>query len=187
MTKRFLLAGLLGGLAMFIWASLAHVVLPLGRMGIRMIPDETAALAALHAALGESRGFYIFPGVTEGPNMQQEYMQKLAVNPSGILIYHPPGYSPSAGGLLLTEFLSELVETLLAVVLLAQTRLVSYRSRVAFIVTVGLVAAVTTNISYWNWYGFPTPYTAVYMGTQLAGFLCAGLVAAAILKPAAKL
>jgi hypothetical protein len=35
MTKRILLAGLLGGLAMFIWQSVAHVVLPLGEAGIQ--------------------------------------------------------------------------------------------------------------------------------------------------------
>jgi hypothetical protein len=38
MTKRALLAGLLGGIAMFIWSSLAHMVLPL-EAGIKEIPQ----------------------------------------------------------------------------------------------------------------------------------------------------
>jgi hypothetical protein len=30
-------------------------------------------------------------------------------------------------------------------------------------------AAIATNISYWNWYGFPKVYTASYMFIQLVG------------------
>ena len=40
MTKRILLAGVLGGIAMFVWASLAHMVLPLGQTGIKEIPTK---------------------------------------------------------------------------------------------------------------------------------------------------
>jgi hypothetical protein len=35
MAKKILLAGILGGLALFAWESLAHMVLPLGDAGIR--------------------------------------------------------------------------------------------------------------------------------------------------------
>jgi hypothetical protein len=36
--------------------------------------------------------------------------------------------------------------------------------------------------SYWNWYGFPTVYTAAYMFMQIVGFLCVGLVVAFVLR-----
>jgi len=36
--KRVFLAGLLGGVAMFMWTSLAHVVLPIGETGVQEIP-----------------------------------------------------------------------------------------------------------------------------------------------------
>lgn len=39
MTRRILLAGVLGGLAMFLWASVAHMVLGLGSLGIQDIPN----------------------------------------------------------------------------------------------------------------------------------------------------
>jgi hypothetical protein len=48
-----------------------------------------------------------------------------------------------------------------------------------------VLAAIGTNVSYWNWYGFPLAYTAAYMTTEIVGFVCAGLVAAALVKPAA--
>jgi len=43
-------------------------------------------------------------------------------------------------------------------------------------------AAITTNIPYWNWYGFPGSYTVAYVGMQIVAFLVAGLVAAAVLQ-----
>jgi hypothetical protein len=184
MTKRVILAGLLGGVAMFLWSSVAHVALPLGRTGIKEIPSEPAVLSAMHTSLGEAHGFYVFPAVGQGPDAMKQYAQKLAANPSGILIYHPPGAQALTAGQLVTEFLTELIESLLAVFLLAQTRLSSFASRLGFVVIAGVIAALVTNVSYWNWYGFPTSYTAAYMGIQIVGFLCVGLVAAAMLKPA---
>ena len=99
MKKRVVLAGLLGGIAMFIWMSLAHVVLPLGETGVQEMQNEPVVLDAMHASLGEKSGLFAFPGMGLGPdatNQQknaamQHYDEKLAANPSGLLVYHPPG------------------------------------------------------------------------------------------------
>lgn len=190
MTKRVVLAALLGGIAMFAWTSIAHMVLPLGEAGVKEIPNEPAALAALQTAIGQSPGLYIFPGMGLGPdatNQQKsaamdQYGQKLAANPSGILIYRPPGAAPISARFFVTEFLTELAGCFLAVFLLAQTRLATFGSRLAFVAAAGLMASIMTNISYWNWYGFPTNYTLAYMFTQFVGFVVAGLIAAAMIK-----
>ncbi len=50
--KRIFLAGLLGGIAMFIWTSIAHMALPLGEAGIREIPNEAAVLGAMQSNIG---------------------------------------------------------------------------------------------------------------------------------------
>jgi hypothetical protein len=185
-----LLAGLLGGIAMFVWSSLAHMVLPLGEAGIKEIPSEAAVLKAMHESIGLASGFYIFPGTGVRPDAtkeerhaaMQQYEPKLAMYPSGILIYHPPGTGLMMPERLATEFVTELIESLLVVVLLVQTRLTSFASRLGFVVGAGVLAAIATNIPYWNWYGFPVTYTAGYIATQIVGFLCVGLVAAALLK-----
>jgi hypothetical protein len=44
-----------------------------------------------------------------------------------------------------------------------------------------LVAAIVTNVSYWNWYGFPASYTVSYMSIEVVSFLAAGLVAAKVM------
>ena len=190
MMKRVLLAGVLGGIAMFVWASIAHLALPLGRTGIKEIPNEQAVLSGMQAQLGGTSGFYAFPGMGLGPNptreeenaAMQQYEQKLAANPSGILIYHPPGAKALQPSQLITEVLTEVAEALLLAWLLAQTTLATFASRMGFVIMAALMATITTNLPYWNWYGFPTSYTTAYMGIQLVGYLVAGVVVASILK-----
>jgi len=177
MTKRIVLAGALGGIAMFLWASLAHMVLPLGSLGIREMPDERPLLDLMHSSLGGSSGFYMFPALGAGGDMRA-YEQKLASNPSGLLIYHPPGAAGFTPARLITEFLTELLEALLLAWLIAQSRFSSMPARLGLAAAIGLLAAATTNIPYWNWYGFPVSYTAAYMTTEFVGIVIAGLVAA---------
>ncbi|HWY46385.1 MAG TPA: hypothetical protein VNX70_03320 [Bryobacteraceae bacterium] len=193
MAKRVVLAGLLGGVAMFMWMSLAHVVLPLGEVGVQEIQNEPAVLTAMQAALGEKSGLFVFPSTGAGPNAtsqeknaaMQHYDEKLAANPSGLLVYHPPGETGLTARRLVTEFLTELLEAFLVVFLLAQTHISSFGGRLAFVTVAGVVASLGTNISYWNWYGFPTNYTAVYILTQIMGFMFVGAVAGAIMRKTA--
>lgn len=190
MTKRVLLAALLGGIAMFVWTFAAHEFLPFGEAGVKEIPNEAPVLSAIRSSIGDGAGFYIFPGTGLGPNATsqqrqaaaQQYEQKLASNPSGILIYRPPGTPLMFPRRLAIEFLTELIQSLLVVILLAQAHLLRFAARVGFVVLTGVLASIATNVSYWNWYGFPAIYTASYMTTGIVGFLGVGLIAAAIVK-----
>ena len=69
---RIFLAGLLGGIAMFIWTSIAHMALPLGDTGVREMPNETVVLDSMQANIGEKSGFYYFPGLGLGENPTHE-------------------------------------------------------------------------------------------------------------------
>ncbi|MDP9003294.1 MAG: hypothetical protein M3N12_00730, partial [Verrucomicrobiota bacterium] len=141
-TTRIILAGILGGIAMFVWSSLAHMVLPLGEAGLSEIPNQQPVLAAMKAGLGDTSGLYLFPGlgVGDNPTKQQktEAMthldERLANNPSGLLMYHPTGARPLAMAKWLTiEFLTEVLESILAIFLLAQTRIITFGGRVGFV------------------------------------------------------
>lgn len=192
-TPRIFLAGVLEAVAMFTWSFVAHMVLPLAETGVGEIPNEDVAMAGLQTSIGAKAGLYLFPGAGLPPNASSDEksaaMQRMndmyAKRPSGFLVYHPPGRAFAFGKWLGVEFATELVEALLVVSLLAQTRIVTFAGRVAFVTAAGLLAAITTNISYWNWYGFPTDYTLAYMTTQIVGFFCAGLVAAIVFRGAA--
>jgi len=181
--KRILLAALLGGIAMFVWESIAHMALPLGKSGIGEIPNEQTLLGAMHSTLGDTSGLYFFPSMGSAPDAMAQYDKKLETNPSGLVIYHPPGAKSLTAGEMITEFLTEMLEALLAAILLSQTRIPTYWGRVGFVTTLGIAASMVTNLAYWNWYGFPIDYTAVYMTMEIVGFLCVGLVAAWQIKP----
>ena len=58
---RILLAGVLGGIMMFVWTSIAHMALPLREAGINEIPNESVVLIAMQSSIGEKTGLYVFP------------------------------------------------------------------------------------------------------------------------------
>lgn len=187
--KRVLLAGILGGVVMFIWNFVGHDLLPLGHAGIHEIPNEAAVLDAMKANIGENHGVYLFPGLGYGDNPTSEQKsegmkqmaEKLANNPSGFLVYHPAGRQVVFGRLLGVEFATDLLESILVVLLLAQARIDSFVGRVGFVFVAGILAGVATNMPYWNWYGFPKHYVVGYMTIQIVGFIGVGIVAALVL------
>lgn len=186
---KILLAGILGGIAMFIWTSIAHMVLPLGEAGVGEIPNESAVLSAMQSNIGDQTGLYIFPGMGVGKNAthqeKNEAMKQIAAKaasgPSGLLMYHATRQF-SIGKLMGIEFATELLEAILVVFLLAQTVIAGFGGRVGFVFAAGIMTAIATNVSYWNWYGFPSVYVASYMLIQVVGFFVVGIVAALVLR-----
>lgn len=190
-TTRILLAGLLGAIAMFAWTSIAHMALPLGDAGVQNTMNDEDLLSALKSTVKNKDGLYIYPSMGLAPDATHEqrseamksYEEKLAKNPSGFFIFHPAGSRPMNMGKFLTiEFITELCEALLAVWLLAQTRIITFGGRVGFVTAVGIIAAIATNISYWNWWGFPGSYTAAYVTIKLVGYFLVGIVAAIMFR-----
>src|SRR2546421_2052780 len=186
---KILLAGIFGGIAMFIWTSIAHLALPLGEAGIREIPNESAVLSAMQSNIGDHNGLYIFPGMGVGKNAtgqeKNEAMKQMAAKaangPSGLLMYHPT--RPFTFGKWMgIEFATELLEAILVVFLLAQTRISGFGGRVGFVLVAGIMTAIATNVSYWNWYGFPSVYIGSYMLIQIVGFFVVGIVVALLLR-----
>ncbi|HEX9255197.1 MAG TPA: hypothetical protein VF938_06615 [Candidatus Angelobacter sp.] len=55
-----LLAGVLGGLAFFLWSFVAHDLLPLGKVGIKEIPNEQTVLSSMKANMPDD-GLYLLP------------------------------------------------------------------------------------------------------------------------------
>jgi hypothetical protein len=187
-----LLAAVLGGLAFFAWSTIAHLFLGLGNVGISEIPNEQVVVSSVKANITQP-GMYIFPGFGLGPDATQsqrmakmpELAPKMKAGPVGIMVVHPEGADPVSPRQMITEFVTNVVQILLAVILLGHTALSSFMARWRFITIAGILAAISTNISYWNWYGFPGNYTLAYVCTIAMGFVFAGLVVAALVKPAA--
>jgi len=190
MAKRVVIAGILSGLTMFVWLFVAHEFLPLGEMGVGEISNEAPVLSAMQSSIPQA-GFYIYPGFGLGskpPSEQRNaampaYMKKYEQSPHGILIYNPPSGPFNFGKLLAREGTLNLLEGLLAAWLLSWAAAGrGYLARVGFVVLVGILASMTTNVEYWNWYEFPGMYVAGYITTQILGYALVGLVVAAFVK-----
>jgi hypothetical protein len=187
-----LLAAVLGGIAFFLWSFVAHMLTGLGETGIQEIPNEQAVVSSLKTSLPNS-GLYMFPGwglpadashSDKMKAMQSPAMQaKMQAGPTGLLVYRANGMGGLTARQLITELVTNIIQVFLAILLLGQTRIVNFVGRWRFITIAGFLAAISTNISYWNWYGFPGNYTTAYIATIAVGFAIAGLVAAAIVKP----
>ena len=179
MTRRYWLAGLAGGVAMFIWASFAHMTPALSGAGIQRMADEPLVLAQLQTNLGTRKGLYIYPYIR--PSEMKAASARMAASPSGLILYRPPGGKAMEPRQLIGEFLLELFETLVGTALLAMAAIAGFGRRVGFFAGLGVLAAVVTNGSYWLWYGFPAAYSLAAMLIEFVKFLVAGLAVALVL------
>ena len=186
--KRILIGGIVGGIVVFLWGAISHMVLPTGKMGIRSIPNEAAVVGAMRASIQEP-GFYFFPGMDMSreptPEEEKAWNAKYEAGPTGILVYQPTGSTPLAPGQLLTELLSGTLAALLAAFLVSHVA-GGFGRRAMLVAMLGLFAWLSISISYWNWYRFPFSFTLTEAIDQVGGWLFGGLALAAIVKPPIK-
>ncbi len=186
MAKKIVLGGLLGGIVIFAWGFVAHMLLPLGTMGVHVLPDEAAVVGPIRSTIKDP-GFYLFPGMDmsgkASESEQQAWLEKAKQGPVGVVIVRPQGGEGLSPRLLLTELGTNLASALLAALLLAQVRVgAGYWTRVGFVTLLGILAFVTVLVPYWNWYSFPSDFVATEAIEHTVGSFLAGLVLAAIVR-----
>ncbi len=120
----------------------------------------------------------------EKTKAMERMMEEMKTKPSGLLVYKPAGTGFNFGKCLAVQFLTDFAKALLVAWLLVRARLVKFGCRVVFVVVAGVIAAITTTIPHWNWYGFDSTFTMANVFMDIAGFFFAGLAIAALLKPA---
>ena len=182
---RLLIAAVLGGALMFGWGGLAHEVLPLGHMGLSVLPS--AADAAVGAAVKDHAGepsLYFFPAIANWPNStdkdRADYEAKVATTASGLMVVRPAGEMMPTSMFVTEAVLDMVCALIIGVVLLHVPASVGYLRRVGIATLMGLYGALDIDGSYHNWYGFPASYFHAQVVMAAVGALVAGLVVAAI-------
>jgi hypothetical protein len=176
---RILIAGILGGLAMYAWTSIAHMATPLGATGISQMTNEGPALSALETATGNKPGLYMYPYVDmNSKTVMQDSEAAMKIHPSGLILFHPAGAPEMEPAMFIGEFLKELVQALIAAYLCAMVAAASFMSRTLFVTLIGVSAGIATNVSYFLWYRFPLDYTLASMAIEIVGAFFAGLAIA---------
>jgi hypothetical protein len=191
MFKRILLAGALGGLALFVWESVAHMMLPLGEAGFRALPNEAVVMAGLKEQV-KQEGLYIFPAPEDRPGMSaaekskamEVAMAKAQAGPAGLLLIHPQGEEAMSPRQLITQLAVDILAMIAAAWILSKAGLLkSYWSRVGLVTALALFPIIQVHIPNWTWYGFPSSFTLAAAATHLVGFLIGGLVVAKMVRP----
>lgn len=189
MLKRILLGALVGGIVVFIVGSFLHTVSGLAEVGVKTIPQEDSVLSAMRSAIHDP-GFYLFPAPNMTPGRSKEQVN--ADNASyaakyqqgtGILVYSS-GKNLSYGRLLGGEFAIDVISAFFLACILAMGAggVSSYWKRVFAVTLAGVFAGIFLGLEYWNWYNFPTNYTAAYIAVVVIDWFFAGLAMAAIVK-----
>src|SRR5207237_1563942 len=141
--------------------------------------------SALQTNLDENSGFYIFPsgGLSPGATGEQKKAamkkaeEQMAAGAGGVLIYRPKRIFNFPKRLII-QFATDVAEALLAVFLLAQTGMNGFGGKVGFVLTAGILAAITTNVPYANWYGLPKVLMIGQLAIQIFGYLLVGFFSA---------
>jgi hypothetical protein len=186
---RTLLAVLLGAVIHFAWGYVSHVQLDWHERTTGNVPNETGLVSALGAAASEEK-VYMFPphpdkSATEA--MLKEYQAKVKDGTSGLVMVNHGGIEPWSPQQFGNAFLLELVATVMVVFVLVVTLPAqqTYLKRVFVVIVMGIFAAATRDLLFWNWMGYPLYYTAINAADCVVGWTAAGIVIAALVKPSA--
>jgi hypothetical protein len=169
--KRILLAGILGGLVLFIWSAISWMVLLWHNKTLHAFKDDAFVSTVLKANVYKS-GVYLLPS---NYNEADEYPLIFA--------------SVSLDGMrsmkvsMLISFLIQTAAALLLAYLLSKTSISAYKSKINFIMTFALAVSILTYLPLWNWWGFEINYVIVSMIDMLIGFMLAGFAIAFFVNP----
>lgn len=175
---RVLVAGLIGGIVMFVWGVAAHTVLGLGEAGIRQPANENMALSGLQEGLGDRAGVYVLPTLDprqmDDPAMVRSYSIRAVRSPYAWVVYQPQGtdmlqMGPQIGRQWASDTLASL-----ALAFVMGLAALGFRRRLAVAAAAAVFAWLSTTLPYWNWYRFPLDFTLAALAGQLIGWLLAG-------------
>ncbi|MGD8277461.1 MAG: hypothetical protein PVH00_05515 [Gemmatimonadota bacterium] len=178
MTRRILLAAVLGTVALFFWNGVANTVFRLGpRLEMRQVPDERAVYEIVRQRVTEPGGYTLNPALTAAGEFPQD---------EPVFGLHYSGFGHEAAGtLMLVQILLAFGGTLLAALLLMATseRVRShFPGRLAFLVGVGLLVAMTGDLPRYGIGGLPASMALLAAASTVGSWLLAGAVMAWTLR-----
>ena len=136
-----LLAAIVGGILVFAWGAVSHMVLPLGTMGfdwIRDTDDEATVLGALKSNIPED-GLYFVPGADPKDEVAFKAAEERAKQGHGLVVWHPgadEGVSPKRLGM---ELVSNIAAAFVATLVVSRMR-ATFPVRVFSVALMGVFA-----------------------------------------------
>jgi hypothetical protein len=190
--KKIILAGIVGGIILWVWGFFSWVVLPLHQSAMRQIPNETEIVGTIARAL-PGKGVYVYPrmplesagtGAAEQEAAMSAYMQKYQSGPTGMIFFDPAGRDPFMPGQMTSGLLIFMLSAGIVAWLLSRSTAAggTFISRVIYCGVIGTLFAVGCYLSDWNWMGWSFDWTRALMIDSIVAWLLAGTGIAAIMK-----
>jgi hypothetical protein len=185
---RIIVAGFLGGLAVFNAGYAGHVIFGWPERNIHSLPNATP-FKQIIADQKVALGIYTIPAFPQNSAAEDRQAREKAFNeeyrqgPNAMIVIQPAGQDPMTGQTLANEFGTNVACCLLAswiVSLLAPTR--SFATRLFVVVAMALFAWISVVVSYGIWYRFPLPFVLDELFNNLLEGTVAGLVIATIVR-----
>ena len=180
---RTLIAGVLAGVVIFFWGFIAHVVLPIGHMGIELAPEPVQNQLAETMKSGfKGEGLYFVPGMDpakmDDEAAKKAYGERATSMPYAMIVYQPVGKDTvnNMGPNLGIQFATDIGLGLLAA--FVASLITGFGRRVQGVTAMGLFAFGAVNMPYWNWYRLPLAFTEGALIESVVAALLAGVVSA---------
>lgn len=183
---RTLIAGIVGGVILFIWGMLSWAVFSVHTSSVRALPNEDAVVGALQSST-LSKGVYFIPAMPQkgaAADAVKAYEEKFQRGPVGMVFYDPAGMNLMMPGQMLIGFLLTILSAAMVAWFLARSTAfaASYLARVAYCGMFGIFIVLASNLVEWNWLNEPNDWAYALVVDSIVGWILAGLGIAAIVK-----
>lgn len=185
MWVRILIAGIVGGVLVFLMGFVCHEKLKLQTRTLANIPESATFIDQLKAR-GQKHGVYVFPDMpTKEEQKDADKMKALneqyKAGPSGLLIIAHPGQG--IGEMLGKEFVTNVIAALLAAWIVSLFGSdVGFGRRWGAVLLMGLFAWASLAASYGIWYGFSHEFVHDELYCAVLEWGVAGVPIAAIVR-----
>jgi hypothetical protein len=181
---RIAIAGIVGGIVMFVWGAVGHMFLGVGEYGVKPMPNDEAVIACMKANIPDP-GLYFSPAMDMSRTLSEEeqnaWMAKYEAGPNVFLVYRPVGVTPMSTRQLGIELLSNILAALVGAFILSFVQ-PSFFKRLIVATCIGMAAWLSINVSYYDWYRFPANFVASELIEQAIGWALSGAAMAMIVR-----
>lgn len=181
MGGRMVWAALLGGIALFLWGFVAHMVLHLAENQTHPLQGDRAANTESIRRLAPEPGVYMNPWCPPDASEaeQQATVERMKVEPLVFAVVAPQGMPQGfeLAPVLVRELGICIALSLIAVFLVVVAGgLSGLVSRIAFCVLLASFGFIQTDAKYMLWYHFPSGWSIAQLVEKLVGGAVLGLV-----------
>ena len=190
--KRIVIAGVAGGIVLFIWGFVSWMFIPWHQL--EKMPGEAQVAQAMRDAEIPS-GAYHLPGMVDDPALTDEendanteaFNAAHEQGPIATIMYKSGGSSPLGIMSMIVGVVLDIITAGVAAAILtmAAPALGGFVGRVLFVLMLGVYVAVGNNLMDWNWMHYPLKFSLQMAGDTLVASLLLGVTLAIIVNPEA--